>query len=999
MPLDQTSEITPERWQQIKAILCDALEFEREAERQAYLASACGDDTALRREVESFLEPFPDNVEAFADNLRTTLGRRIWIEPIGRRLGAYKIISEIGRGGMGSVYLAERADGQFEKQVAIKLLKRGTDTDEILRRFRAEREILARLDHPNIARLIDAGTTDDGLPYFIMEYVAGSPVTRYVKENCLSLHDRLKLFLKVCTAVEFAHDNSVVHRDLKPNNILINVRAEPKLLDFGIAKLIASDPDSREATVFEERRLTPSYASPEQALGGPITFATDIYALGTLLYEILSEHNPHRFSTSSATPEEVARVISKQEPRPPSQIASEPELQRQLKDDLDNIILLALRKEPRLRYASVKELADDIQRFLGGERTKARRKSIIHLTRSFFERERSRPMGLAFAGAALIIAALIVAAGVVSLRHLQARNPEGALTGSIEKTAVLIPAKSIAVLPFQNLSEQKENAFFTAGVQDEILTDLAKVADLKVISRTSVEQFTSGTVHNRREIGERLKVAHLLEGSIQRSANRVRVTAKLTDARTNVQLWAETYDKDLEDVFAIQSEIAQAIVSRLQVTLLPHEKADIEAPPTRDITAYDLYLQGKDIVNSYLDAQDPKASLLRAVQLLKGATARDPNFTLAYCYTARAHDLLYFLDLDPSPSRTSAAEQAARTALRLQPDSAESHLAMADHYFRCYRDLERAEKELNIARVGLPNSQPFFALRGYIFRRRGRWDAAERDFTKAVELDPRNVNAVNLLADNEVLTRRFSDAVRTYQRAVVAGVQSPVIFIRIAIIQFAATGDLAKLRAALTAAPADMDVGGGETPLRIFIALVDRDYDGAVQALAASPRADFQEVDFSFYYPRAWYEAIIARAHGDREKARDKFMEARPILAARLKAKPDDARILGLLGEIDAGLGNKQLAIDEGRRAVELMPVNRDAYDGALVLQNLAQIYTWTGEKESAVTLIAKLITMPGYLSYGYLGTDRSWDPLRSQPGFTEIVAKAKTPSVTIDNP
>src|SRR5437868_39871 len=213
--------MTPERWQQIKTVLCNALEVEQDSEREAYLRQVCGDDVELRREVDSLLEVRPDNVEAFADNLRTTLGNRIWTEPLGQRVGAYRIISEIGRGGMGSVYLAERADGQFEKQVAIKLLKRGTDTDEILRRFQGERQILARLEHPHIARLIDAGTTDDGLPYFIMEYVGGSPVTTFVRDHHLPLAGRLELFLKVCAAVEFAHGNSVVHRDLKPTNILV----------------------------------------------------------------------------------------------------------------------------------------------------------------------------------------------------------------------------------------------------------------------------------------------------------------------------------------------------------------------------------------------------------------------------------------------------------------------------------------------------------------------------------------------------------------------------------------------------------------------------------------------------------------------------------------------------------------------------------------------------------------------------------------------------------
>src|SRR6266480_2342214 len=370
------SSMTPERWQQIKTVLCDALELEAQSAREAYLIAACGSDVDLRREVESLLEPFPDQVEAFADNLRATLGHRVWTEPTGQRLGAYRIVSEIGRGGMGSVYLAERADGQFEKTVAIKLLKRGIDTEEILKRFQAERQILARLEHPNIARLIDAGTTDDGLPYFIMEHVDGAPVTRLVREKGLPLPDRLELFLKICSAVEFAHQNGVVHRDLKPSNILVTAAGEPKLLDFGIAKLTAHNGSDDEVTSVDQRRLTASYASPEQAAGEPVTYHSDIYALGAVLYEMLSGDRPHRFSTPNPSLEEVSRVLRESEPNPPSRVAVEPELQHQIKGDLDRIILRALRKHPQDRYSSVKEFADDIRRFLSGNPVRADRRQL-----------------------------------------------------------------------------------------------------------------------------------------------------------------------------------------------------------------------------------------------------------------------------------------------------------------------------------------------------------------------------------------------------------------------------------------------------------------------------------------------------------------------------------------------------------------------------------------------------------------------------------------------
>lgn len=556
-----------------------------------------------------------------------------------------------------------------------------------------------------------------------------------------------------------------------------------------------------------------------------------------------------------------------------------------------------------------------------------------------------------------------------------------------------IPEKSIAVLPFENLSAEKENAYFIDGVQDEIRNNLSKIADLKVISRTSVQQYRTGVMRNLREIAQQLGVAHVLEGTVQRFGNRVRVNVQLIDARTDSQMWAERYDRDLADVFQIQTEIAQNIVSQLKAQLSPQEKAEMEARPTRDLAAYDLYLQAKDIVNSYLDAEDPGRSLRQAVRLLEEATGRDPNFALAFCYLARAHDLLYFLDLDPTSARRIRAQVAVETALKLDPASAEAHLASADYWFRCFRDYDRAQRELAIARPGLPNSIPFLFLSAYLDRRQGRWVEAENNIARAVELDPRNPNAVNLLADTYVLLRRFADAIRTYDRAIASGLQAPITVVRRAAIEFAASDDTASLRKALASVPPDLDVGGGETPIRIMLALIARDYEAARKALASSPRSEFQEVDFSFYYPRPWYEAIIARAEGNRSGSQDAFARTREILATRLKEKPDDPRTLAVIAQVDAGLEKKEEAIAEATRAVELMPMSRDAYDAPLVLQGLAQVYTWTNETERALDILHSLFTVPGYLTKGYLQVDPAWEPLRSNPGFKNFMESLPHPN------
>jgi TolB-like protein/Flp pilus assembly protein TadD len=547
------------------------------------------------------------------------------------------------------------------------------------------------------------------------------------------------------------------------------------------------------------------------------------------------------------------------------------------------------------------------------------------------------------------------------------------------------PTKSIAVLPFQNLSPDNAGTFFADSVQDQILTNLAKVSDLKVISHISVQQYRNQLGENVREIGQQLGVAYILEGTVQRAPNRVRVNAKLIDARTDSQIWADSYDRDVADLFVIQSDLAQAIVNQLQAKLSPQQKAEIEETPTRDLAAFDLYLQAKEIVDTYTQLQDPGLSLLKAVRLLDEATERDPNFVLAYCYASRAHNLLYFLDLDPTPKRNLLGEAAVNNALRLQPNSAEAHLAMADHYFRCHRDYERAQEELAIARPALPNSVPFFNLSGYINRRQGHWAEAERDFATAVKLDPRNPNAVNLLADTFVLERRFPEAKLASDRAIAAGMREPIDLIRRASLDFGETGDPTTLRAAMAAAP-DTDVGGGETSWKILIAMIDRNYNEARRVLAASTRDDFQDVDFSFYFPRAWYEGLIARAEGDKTKAAAAFTAARVVLESRLKNKPNDPRTLAVLAQVDANLGNKELALQEAQKAAALMPVSKDAYDGPLILQGLAQVYTWTGDHDRAFDELQTLLGMPGYISYGYLKTDPAWQPLRNHPRFQQLL-------------
>jgi TolB-like protein len=545
--------------------------------------------------------------------------------------------------------------------------------------------------------------------------------------------------------------------------------------------------------------------------------------------------------------------------------------------------------------------------------------------------------------------------------------------------------KSIAVLPFASLSENKNDAYFADGVQDQILTNLAKVSDLKVISHTSVRQYKTGAERNMREIGRQLGVAYIMEGSVQRARDRLRINAQLIDARSDTHVWAETYDRTAADLFAIQSELAQSIVTQLKAKLSPQQKAEIEERPTQDLDAFELYLQAKAIVDSYLNATDVRAALLQALKSLDEAIQRDPKFVSAYCYVARANDLLFFFDLDPSQERISLADTAVKAALQLRPDSAEAHFAQADYYFRCLRDYDRALEELAIARPGLPNNTPFLILSGYINRRRNHFSDAERDFSAAFALDPRNPNAYNLLADTYVLQRRFPEAVHVYDNVLAAGEDVPIVRFRRASCAFAGTGDSRPLRDILAKSP-EMEFAGSQTPARVLMAMLDGNYAEADRALADSPRQDFQDIDLSFYFPKSWYEAMIARAKGDSARARAALRECREILAQRLIIKPEHARTIAVLAQVDAGLGQKDLAIREAQHAIDLMPISKDIYDGALVLEGLAQVYTWSGDRDRAIELVQKLVTMPSYINYARLKLHPLWSPLRGDPRFEKIV-------------
>ena len=580
---------------------------------------------------------------------------------------------------------------------------------------------------------------------------------------------------------------------------------------------------------------------------------------------------------------------------------------------------------------------------------------------------------------------IIVALGFLILVSKRSqKSNRTSISSDSEIPAAPIPEKSIAVLPFENLSDNKENAYFADGVQDEILTNLAKIADLKVISRTSVMQYKTDTARNTREIGKQLGVAHLLEGSVQRVGNTVRVNAQLIDTRTDAHSWAEKYDRPLDDVFAIQSEIAKTIADQLQAKLSPSEKAAIEKPATTDLTAYDLYLHAQSLFADSSNQVQARANLTQAARFLDEAVGRDPRFLVAWCLLSRVHGNIYADGFDHTPARLEMAHGAIENALRLQADSGEAHLALADYYYHGFRDYERARTELTSARRTLPNSAEVFEYTGYIDRRQGRWDDATRNLERALELDPRNFFTLAQVALLYHWQHRYADEARTYDRALKIVPGHPVTRMLRAAVAADWRADIKPYQETLAAVIAE-EPGVASDVDDPNYSLCERTTMAATRTLANYPREG--AVYNGATFPHAYWEGVVARWQGDSAKVQAAFNAARGEVEKIVAKQPDFAGALSLLGLIDAGLGRKQEALREGRRACELLPISKDAVDGTNFAVNLAQIYTWIGEKDLAIEQIAAVERVPNPLSYGFLKLQPQWDSLRKDPRFEKIVA------------
>jgi TolB-like protein/class 3 adenylate cyclase len=592
------------------------------------------------------------------------------------------------------------------------------------------------------------------------------------------------------------------------------------------------------------------------------------------------------------------------------------------------------------------------------------------------QKHRARTRWITLATALLVFTAAAAAFVLVARRSIQSTST--------------IPEKSIAVLPFENLSDEKANAFFADGVQDEVLGNLAGVADLKVISRTSVMQYKTGVKRNLREIAQQLGVAHIVEGSVQRAGGRVRVNAQLIDARNDAHLWAKTYDRDLADVFAIQSEIAKAIAEQLQAKLSPIERNTIEQRPTADITAFDLYTCVKNAFLATSFSATRKADYLQGIDRLNQAVVRDPSFFQAYCLLAHLHDDLYFFGIDHTPERLMQAEAAVEAALRLRPDAGEAHLARAEHLYHGYRDYHGALAEIEIAGRTLPNDPRIFELTGYIMRRQGKHEEAVQSLERALAVDPRNFLTRQQVASTYNFLRRFPETAATLDSALAIkpdNVETKMVRAQVDLDWKADTRPLHqaidKIREKDPAAIQRI------ANFMLLCALVERDVGAAEAALVALGDNPYGYDEMLF--GAKFNEGIVARLAGDENKARAAFAIAREQQERVLQVQPNYGPPVCMLGIIDAALGRTEDALREGRRGTELLPVEKDWLNGGQLVEYFAIIAAWCGEKELASEQLEKAVRLTSYpggiTTYGQLKLHPFWDPLRGDPRFEKIVA------------
>jgi serine/threonine protein kinase/Tfp pilus assembly protein PilF len=872
-------------------------------------------------------------------------------------LGDYELLEEVGRGGQGVVFRARQKS--LNRTVALKVISLGQWASTAhLKRFRREAEAAASLDHPSIVPIYEVGKRD-GSCYFSMKFVEGGQLDEVVRRKPMSIRQAAELIAKMARTVHYAHEHGILHRDIKPGNILLDVKDEPHLTDFGLARLVETE---SALTRTMEVLGTPSYMAPEQAIGNnaQLTSATDVYGLGAVLYQLLTDHPPFAGGTTFDT----IKLVLDSEPQQPRL------WNRKIDRELSTICLKCLEKVPKRRYPSALELAEDLDHWLRHEPIRAKRSGFFTHAGKWVRRNPT---------SALLVASLVALAA--------------AMGWNVWKSELISrpTAKGIAVLPFENLSHDPDNAYFADGIQEEILTRLASIADLKVISRTSTQRYESKP-RNLTEIAKQLGVANILEGSVQKSADQVRVNVQLVNAQTDSHLWAETYDRRLTDIFSVESEIAKGIAASLQAKLTGREEQALAVKPTTNPEAYDAYLRGLAYTVKTLPTS---ANTLGAQKYLREAVRLDPKFALSWALLSYVNARGYMTQsLQPTVALREEARQAAEIALTLQPDLGEAVLAKGSYYYFCLKDYDTAVRYFEQARQLLPNSSRIPESLAYIARRRGHWDRSESYFNEAEKLDPRNVYLLTQHASTYIDLRRFPEALRKLDQVLdITPDDVGALALKASIAQ--AEGDLPRASALLAPLrPGADDSSAVET--QVYQAILERRPASIIPRLKeilAQPDPALGYINGGLRFWLGWAQ----EAAGDHSAAEETWRQARSELESFLKDQPENYTLIGYLALTNMGLGDKGSALALSERAIAVNPIEKDSLTGLFPIEVLARVAAQMGEPDRAIAALQKLLSVPYAgvvgnipLTSALLRLDPMFDPLRNNLRFQKLCEEKK---------
>ena len=871
-----------------------------------------------------------------------------WFEPYEIATHPDGSFIELGRGSMGITFRA--FDTILEFPVALKVIDfKAAGLDGNRDRFLRGARAAARLRHPHIASVLYYGIREDGQCFYAMELVDGETLAERVRRGGpLPVENALELVGQVAGALAAAEKHGLVHRDLKPANIMLarGTGINAKLIDFGLAKTV-SDEESPDQITQQGFVGTPAFASPEQFSGQKVDQRSDYFSLGTTLFYLLTGKPPFQAELSIVGSNQPRRAFDLGVAFDQLKAAGVPR-------PVQRLLGVLLSPDPKRRPQTGQELVDLIDRSRRAVSSPGKTRLILGAT---------------------VVLAVIVAAAV----YWKFAPAAGSVT------------KSIAVLPFDNLNPMGDKAYFADGVQDEVLTNLAKASDLQVISRSSVLPYRNSAKRPLpAQIARELHVNYVVNGSVERDADRIRVTVHLIEAKSGRELWAEHYDGELTNVFAIQAQIAEAISLQLQAKLSSAEKAAIEDVPTHDLAAYEAYVRAKALFDNYYETTQGWGPLYTGVQLLTEATNRDPNFALAWAKLGWAHDNLYWFNADHTEARRRAAQDALDKAMHLRPDLGQIHLAVAVHLFAT-RDYSAVRRELEIAQRTMPNSASVLGFMAATQARQGQWRDAIDNVNKALALDPKNFSLMIIRFDWYLYHRRYDDLRRFYQEASEAGMDSVSVDFNRAEMAFYENGDTSLYHGLFAGPVAPLRAVGRATLLKAEIGMIDRDFDAAEKALADDPAKEF-EGDERRFVCRDFVLGWIKQMKGDVAAAKTAFASARPEQAKYVEKWADDANPLIMLARTDAALGRKEDALAEGRRAMAMRPIAKDAVEGPSLAEDLALVYLQAGERELALDQLEALEQVPRALYYGDLAKTPDWDPLRNEPRFQAILAHLREP-------